>query len=228
MNDVNNIQWKRLSVEAAAIVASILLAFAIDAWWEEQQDRRTESEILSRLHDEFTLNREGIGARGTQNRVQVASNELFRLLEAHRGSDEPLVVQNALIFEAMITPTVNPYTPVLDGLILSGQLEVIRDNEVLTRIIFWQRWEEQVLENEIEAREFARSQMVPVLTRRGYMGRAFSQENPAGATSILVDDELVGIVSRRAYQTDRILGLLEILKGNATKLLAAIEQAQEQ
>jgi hypothetical protein len=228
MSEANDIQWKRLSVEAAAIVASILLAFAIDAWWAEQQDRRAESEILSRLHEEFTLNRDGIGARGTQNRVQVASNELFRLLEAHRGRDEPLVVQNALIFEAMITPTVNPATPVLDGLILSGQLEVIRDNEVLTRIIYWQRWEEQVLENEIEAREFARTQMVPVLTKKGYMGGAFSQENPVGATSILVDDELVGIVSRRAHQANRILGLLEILKGNATKLMAAIENAQEQ
>ena len=60
------------------------------------------------------------------------------------------------------------------------------------------------------------------------MGRAFRQENPVGATSILVDDELVGIVSRRAYEADRILRSLEILKGNATKLLAAIEQAQEQ
>ena len=32
MNATQKIQWKRLSVEAFAIVASILLAFAIDAW----------------------------------------------------------------------------------------------------------------------------------------------------------------------------------------------------
>jgi hypothetical protein len=31
------IQWKRLSVEAVAIVASILFAFAIDAWWDDRQ-----------------------------------------------------------------------------------------------------------------------------------------------------------------------------------------------
>ncbi len=134
MRDANSIQWKRLSIEAGAIVGSILLAFAIDAWWDEQQDRRAESEILSRLHEEFTLNRDGIGARGTQNRVQVASVELFRLLEANRDSDEPLVIQNALIYEATITPTVDPATPVLDGLILSGRLDVIRDNGVLTAI----------------------------------------------------------------------------------------------
>ena len=33
------IPWKRPTVEAAAIVASILLAFAIDAWWEERESR---------------------------------------------------------------------------------------------------------------------------------------------------------------------------------------------
>ena len=92
MRDANSIQWKRLSVEAAAIVASILLAFSIDAWWAEQKDRRAESEILSRLHEEFTLNRDGLGAMGTQNRVQVANVEMFKLLEANRGRDEPLAI----------------------------------------------------------------------------------------------------------------------------------------
>jgi hypothetical protein len=32
MSESRKIAWKRLSVEAAAIVASILLAFVIDAW----------------------------------------------------------------------------------------------------------------------------------------------------------------------------------------------------
>jgi hypothetical protein len=37
MTDSHNIRWKRLAIEAPAIVISILLAFAIDAWWEERQ-----------------------------------------------------------------------------------------------------------------------------------------------------------------------------------------------
>jgi hypothetical protein len=31
-----NIQWKRLAAEVIAIFASILFAFAIDAWWDER------------------------------------------------------------------------------------------------------------------------------------------------------------------------------------------------
>jgi len=48
-----NVPWRRIAVEAVAIVASILLAFAIDAWWEEQKDRELEQELLASLVEEF-------------------------------------------------------------------------------------------------------------------------------------------------------------------------------
>jgi len=48
VNETQKIPWKRISVEAAAIVASILLAFAIDAWWDDsQQDRRLLNNLNS-------------------------------------------------------------------------------------------------------------------------------------------------------------------------------------
>ena len=46
MTETQNIPWKRLSVEAAAIVASILLAFTIDAWWGDRQKDEAEREVL--------------------------------------------------------------------------------------------------------------------------------------------------------------------------------------
>ena len=55
MKRSQDIPWKRLSVEAAAIVVSILLAFAIDAWWEERLERKEEAEQLVRLHAEFAV-----------------------------------------------------------------------------------------------------------------------------------------------------------------------------
>jgi len=54
---MQRIDWRRLSAEAAAIVASILLAFAIDAWWDERSDRAEEKEILESLQVEFEANR---------------------------------------------------------------------------------------------------------------------------------------------------------------------------
>ena len=228
MTESKNIQWKRLSIEAGAIVTSILLAFAIDAWWEQQQDRRAESDVLTRLHEEFTWNRDQIGARGTQSRVQVASVEMFELLDAHKDRNELLVIQNKLINEMTITPTVDPATPVLDGLVLSGRLDIILDNDVLAAITNWQRAVARVAETEIGAREYAKSQLIPALTKRGDMGRALRAEHPDGEISIIVDDELVGIMSKRAADADFILGMLEHMRAAADELLFAIEQAKNQ
>ena len=53
MTDAQEIPWKRLSVEATAIVASILLAFAIDAWWEERLERGLGVEYERRIATEL-------------------------------------------------------------------------------------------------------------------------------------------------------------------------------
>ena len=45
----HDIAWPRLIAESVAIVASILLAFAIDAWWDVQQTFAVEQELLSNL-----------------------------------------------------------------------------------------------------------------------------------------------------------------------------------
>jgi hypothetical protein len=85
-----------------------------------------------------------------------------------------------------------------------------------------------VSELELGARDFVTTQMVPALVKRGYMGRAFREEKPSGETSILFDDELVGIVSRRARDTDSVLNSLENMKVTATEMLSAIEESQRQ
>lgn len=45
-----------LLAEGLLIVISILVAFSIDAWWEERQDRGEERRILNALRDEFQTN----------------------------------------------------------------------------------------------------------------------------------------------------------------------------
>ena len=56
MTEPKNISWKRISVEAAAIVASILVAFAIDAWWDERQERSKLSDTLMGLEAALSSN----------------------------------------------------------------------------------------------------------------------------------------------------------------------------
>ncbi len=57
---MKNIQWGRITAEGAAIVASILLAFWIDAWWESEQRREDELFAMSALLSELKSYREGL------------------------------------------------------------------------------------------------------------------------------------------------------------------------
>ena len=48
--------WRRIAVEGAVIVVSILLAFAIDAWWEDRGAHAAELEQLVRVSQELEAN----------------------------------------------------------------------------------------------------------------------------------------------------------------------------
>jgi hypothetical protein len=118
----DQISWKRITVEAVAIVASILLAFSIDAWWQERLEINEEVEQLARLHAEFVSNVERIG--GYQTRLtggQEATKEIFsRIQESRIGGSANLDVQTLLLYRMIDTPTFEPDTPVFDGLVRSG------------------------------------------------------------------------------------------------------------
>ncbi len=53
MIETQKIHWKRIGIEAAAIVASILLAFAIDAWWSSKSEQARTEELLRALEVEW-------------------------------------------------------------------------------------------------------------------------------------------------------------------------------
>ena len=66
MPEQNSLSWKRIFAEGAAIVASILLAFAIDAWWVDRNEIERESRILMSLLAEIDQNQELLRQAGDE------------------------------------------------------------------------------------------------------------------------------------------------------------------
>jgi hypothetical protein len=79
MTETQNIPWKRITVEAAAIVGSILLAFAIDAWWNDHQNRAEERRVLVGLKSEFEQNLELIDIEISSSLFSALMHHLVRL-----------------------------------------------------------------------------------------------------------------------------------------------------
>ena len=62
MQDSQKIPWKRIAAEGAAIIVSILIAFWIDAWWQERSERIALIEYLVHFENEVIANDELIDA----------------------------------------------------------------------------------------------------------------------------------------------------------------------
>ena len=53
MTRIQSVPWLRIGAESVAIIASILLAFAIDSWNDRRVDRALEADYLQRIGDEL-------------------------------------------------------------------------------------------------------------------------------------------------------------------------------
>ncbi len=130
MANTHDIPWKRISAEGVAIVVSILLAFSIEAWWAERQERAEERGLLESLYVEFEVNRdEAAFVISVHERAIQAVATLLEL-----SQDEILALPMEAV-EEIVGSLGNPYTfdavrGSVDALNSSGKLGILRDREL--------------------------------------------------------------------------------------------------
>ena len=127
-----------LLLEGVAIVVSILLAFAIDAWWEEKQEREDVREILEAVLDDFRLTNERFDYY--QIALVAKQNSISKLIEAS-------VVQSTDLSEASIDSLLGDASWYLEHgivnarnlntLIDSGKTDLIYSEELRRVIALW-------------------------------------------------------------------------------------------
>jgi hypothetical protein len=128
MTKTRTIPWPRILVEGTAIVASILLAFAIDAWWDEQKERADEREVLLALKAEFEVNKREAKAVIDHHEDSVQRIREFKsmrpdLIEAMAPVDSRILVAS------FASPrTFDPQRGSVRALIGAGKLGILRDH----------------------------------------------------------------------------------------------------
>ena len=70
-------QSRRIALEGFAVVLSILIAFAIDAWWDAHQLRDAEAAAMEALRDELVQNRETLQRSIAFNELSLRSASFF-------------------------------------------------------------------------------------------------------------------------------------------------------
>lgn len=137
MNEMREIPWKRLLVEAAAIVASILLAFAIDAWWQDHSDQARLEEYLLQAHADSLDNQHRLTEaiqleKGQQRAVQ-------EILAALR-SPVPMTIDSARQWTQLEPGFIWYSDPrLLDGaitaLVATGDINLVHNPRIKTSLI---------------------------------------------------------------------------------------------
>lgn len=238
-NSKNNIQWKRLTAEAVAIVLSIMLAFWIDAWWAEKLERNLEREELSRLADEMTSNRDRIhrtvSEDGTNELSRVASLRVYAIInEAMESGTSTVAVPDTLLARIIQTPTFESETPVYDGLVQSGRIEILENRRILAAMARWDRLIRNAVEQQLRARRFVDDQLIPVLVSSGRIGDVLlNQYKPVqvsalsntGMSQLDTSRELSNLMAQRHFHVAMSIRMIAEAGRAADETLSAISEA---
>lgn len=128
MKQAQEIPWTRILVEAAAIVASILLAFAIDAWWQNRTERLVEAQYLQALREDLLTSLELLDEAEAAQQQQVAYLE--SLLSTNAGTPYSDELRRWIDDGLFNVGTYQPQISALYDLEASGQTQIIQDQGV--------------------------------------------------------------------------------------------------
>lgn len=132
------IPWLRVFAEGAVIVASILLAFGIDAWWEGRRERAEERDALEALAADV-----GVALAELEDDRAAVENHLgvARTILGWTGpnADGRHADSLALLLpELSRLPTFEPPTGTIEALIGSGDLRLIRNDTLRAALASFQ------------------------------------------------------------------------------------------
>lgn len=114
------------------IVVSILLAFAIDAWWDSAQDRSREDSYLRQLASDLESTLANIERFGS--RADAIDPAVARLVQSYYEAEPPS--RDSLVTWLSDTGywVVQPRLGTLEALVMTGDLSLIRDDSLRTSI----------------------------------------------------------------------------------------------
>jgi len=183
----------RILAEIVIIVASILLAFGIDALWEERKNFIEEQEILQGLREEFALNRDIL----EEDMVGHAENvrlllQALKAIEEGSLNDFGVVIDDAL--KMMLAPnTTDMGNGALNALLSSGRIELLANKELRARLAAWNGVFAEVQDDQQNNGRMVFDHVIPFMMRNGVPAGAplsrWHDDWPVAERSISADPE---------------------------------------
>jgi hypothetical protein len=225
MTEAQKIPWNRLAVEAAAIVVSILLAFAIDAWWEDRQVQLEEQQILLGLSEEFLSNHEVLSQDLASHLKGLKSLEDILLLLEGGQSNDAKAIAIAALFEMKAPKTTDLGNGTLSAVLSSGRIETLKSKRLRTQLTAWKGVIGEVLDDQNNNAKMAFEIYLPYFVSENYSPYAIgrSSEESAAVKRMLEDPKFRHLVEIRLSFQEHLTGELKNAIAAAELILAEID-----
>jgi hypothetical protein len=209
MSEARKISLNRLLVETTAIVLSILLAFAIDAWWEDRAARSEEQVLLKRLRADFTELQKDI--RHIEQEHIKASSACLSLMNIAIGEALPASAEfDYMVAIVFITSwTFNPGSGAVAAFLGGEGARLITNQTLADRLLAWPGLVEELQEEDVSMQKAIAERWTPFLASRVSLGPYMATygdllagipehvTDPISRTSLIVDQTFINHVLDR-------------------------------
>jgi hypothetical protein len=165
--------WSRLTLEGMVIVASILLAFALDAAWEDQKEKARQSEYLQVLEDEFREAGLEMEEQLKDHERQVSNIDTI-LQDMERGDN----IDNEVFFSLFGLFYFGPAHPVFSDLANTSSIDVLEFGELRSALFEYGKLKEFLTNLHSREMAFFSDHMEPYMARHMEYPAKFDPNGP--------------------------------------------------
>lgn len=128
--------WPATFAELLAVVVGILLALWVNNWNQRRLARRVERDYLGSLRDDVATDVEALKQQlGFAEGTKLAATELLRIVRSSHADERPPNVVLRLLKRAGMMYPFQPTKTTLQELSGGGNLGVVRNRDLLRRVI---------------------------------------------------------------------------------------------
>jgi len=214
----DRVNWLRVLTEGVVIVASILMAFGVQAWWEWRQDRVLERDALERLAAEFAEIDSVLVQWSAAHRAKTAASDVL-LSHTRPGGTGTLSSDSigALVGTVRVAWTIDLPFANISALESSGQFTTLRNLALLTELSRFRAIIVDLQEDELGVRSAPRDFFTPYLYTRvalrdtptaTFVAASAAEPSafPSDMSSVLDDREFENIVTDIHRRTANVIG----------------------
>ena len=222
---------RRGFVELVTVVGGILIAFALDAWWDRQVSRRWELDQLRSLREEFTENLDGLDPVVESHWSAARRLEAILAFAASSAPGTRTSFPDTILGSLIGWRTSDISLGTLDALLASGKLSEIQSAELRSRLAGWQARVDDAQEDEALARDFVEYVLTPALAGQGILAGAHAgrtgparQLSQASNTPVTATAVLRDLVAARLTHVRLSAISIERIQDEIRQVLALLEQ----